>query len=245
MDQSNPDFTRISDDINTKNIYINIYIYFFKTVPWFLFGPHDESSLVTELQDAKIPTRCEGHDLQIIGLKQGWGFFREPCAFLSSVTMWLAVRPLERKKKEKEKETHNFHQPQMFFLGFLRSRACSSNERKPLNSGKWPYKSFDWSSDLILWFSDPQMITAAERLCKCELCFLESMNFCKVKGTESYRHPLSAATSPVSLPPDAASDPSFHSAKPHCVWHLFIKAALGRTSRLKYTRLISHTAGLQ
>lgn len=46
--------------------------------------------------------------------------------------------------------------------------------------------------DLILWFSDPQMITAAER--ECELRLLESVNvgWCaaEVKQTDSYCRPL-------------------------------------------------------
>lgn len=43
--------------------------FFFKTVPRPLFAPYDESSLVPH-EDADFLTRCEGHDSQIIWLKQ-------------------------------------------------------------------------------------------------------------------------------------------------------------------------------
>lgn len=72
-------------------------------------------------EDAKILTRCEGRDLQIIRLKQGWGGSSfEPCACQSSVTMWLAVRQLDRKGKEgKENQIGNFYKPQLFFWDFM------------------------------------------------------------------------------------------------------------------------------
>lgn len=53
--------SRISDDINTKKIYI--YFSDDKTGPR-LPPPHDECSLVMALQRMqRIPTCCEGHDL--------------------------------------------------------------------------------------------------------------------------------------------------------------------------------------
>lgn len=59
VDQSN---THLTDDITARMV-------FFKTVPRPLFAPYDESSLVPH-EDADFLTRCEGHDSQIIWLKQ-------------------------------------------------------------------------------------------------------------------------------------------------------------------------------
>lgn len=89
VDQSNTDFT---DAITGRMDF------FFKTVPRPLFTPSDESSLVPH-EDADFLTRCEGHDSQIIWLKQRRRFYCDPCAFQSSVTMWSAARQLERRKK--------------------------------------------------------------------------------------------------------------------------------------------------
>lgn len=72
--------------------------FFSKTVPRPLFTPSDESSLVPH-EDADFLTRCEGHDSQIIWLKQRRRFYCDLCAFQWSVTMWSAARQLERKKK--------------------------------------------------------------------------------------------------------------------------------------------------
>lgn len=97
VDQSNPDFTHISDDITRRKDY---FFFFLKTVPkipvwppWWIFIGYWSA------EDSTILTRCEGHDLQIFGLKRGWGLL--PWTVRSSVTTWLAVQPLERKKKEK------------------------------------------------------------------------------------------------------------------------------------------------
>lgn len=60
VDQSNTD---LIDDITPR------LFFFFKTVPRPLFAPYDESSLVPH-EDADFLTRCEGHDSQIIWLKQ-------------------------------------------------------------------------------------------------------------------------------------------------------------------------------
>lgn len=109
-DQSNPDFTHASDDTHMK-------IFFFPHIwaTWWILNGYQTA------EDAKILTRCEGRDLQIIRLKQGWGGSSfEPCACQSSVTMWLAVRQLDRKGKEgKENQIGNFYKPQLFFWDFM------------------------------------------------------------------------------------------------------------------------------
>lgn len=94
VDQSNSDF---ADDIRGR---VDGF-FFCSQIP---VCPRDESSLVTE-EDAKIPTRCEGHDSQINGLKWWWGFFREPrqgsqCGRLSG----------SFKEKEREVNSQLLHQ---------------------------------------------------------------------------------------------------------------------------------------
>lgn len=155
----------------TDKKHQDCFLFFFKDCAQIPVWPHDESSLVT---DAKISTRCEGHDLQIIGLKRGWGgFFHEPCAFLASVTKWLAVRPLE--EKQKEEETHTFRKHFCLFRDFK-----VNDIRLQWNKTSWcRIMTSDLDSDLILWFSDRPVITAAER--ECELRLLERVNFVSVQ----------------------------------------------------------------
>lgn len=73
--------------------------FFSKTFPRPLFTPSDESSLVAH-EDADFLTRCEGHDSQIIWLKERRRFYCDPCAFQSSVTMWSAAPQLKGERKQ-------------------------------------------------------------------------------------------------------------------------------------------------
>lgn len=62
-DQSNPDFTHASDDTHMKIFFFHIW------ATWWILNGYRTA------EDAKILTRCEGRDLQIIRLKQGLGGF--------------------------------------------------------------------------------------------------------------------------------------------------------------------------
>lgn len=102
VDQSNPDSTHVLDDINTKNRYcfsrdcprIPVCLPAVMNLHWLLNcrGCKDPDTLWrTWFVDNRFKKRRRG------------GFHPWTLCFLSSVTTWLAVQPLEKKKKEKRK----------------------------------------------------------------------------------------------------------------------------------------------
>lgn len=81
-DQSNPDFTHASDDTHMKIFFFHIW------ATWWILNGYRTA------EDAKILTRCEGRDLQIIRLKQGWGVLPLNLVFVSRASQcgWLSGR---------------------------------------------------------------------------------------------------------------------------------------------------------
>lgn len=118
---------------NTKNGFF--FLFFFTDCPqipvwppWWIFIGYWSA------EDAKIPTRCEGHDLQIIGLKRGWGGGFLPWTVCFSVERHNVVGcPAAWKEKRKRRKPIIFINHNCFFVGILRSRTCSFNEIKPLH----------------------------------------------------------------------------------------------------------------
>lgn len=108
-DQSNPDFTHASDDTHMK-IFFFPHLGHMMNLEWL--------SNCRRCKDSDTLRRTWFADNQVKTGMGGSSF--EPCACQSSVTMWLAVRQLDRKGKEgKENQIGNFYKPQLFFWDFM------------------------------------------------------------------------------------------------------------------------------
>lgn len=120
-DQSNPDFTHASDDTHMK-------IFFFPHIwaTWWILNGYRTA------EDAKILTRCEGRDLQIIRLKQGWGVLPLNLVLVSRASQcgWLSGSLTGKEKRGKRIKLAIFINHNCF-SGTSCSRTWSFNERRP------------------------------------------------------------------------------------------------------------------